>query len=338
MTTYICKICNFKTLSLSDMKRHFERTYICKMEPNMYFQNSIDQNIILSLLPDDEKLKDLIIKVKSKDYQNLYQSRRRLLMKKLSGKEDDKKCCSYCNKKFNKIQELREHVLIDCFLQEILEKNDNLNNDNTQSIINNDNSHTIINNNNSNNVTNNINNIDNSIKNIDNSTTNIIINVPISFDKSWDISNIDTVYKKLEILCSDVLYSKLLEKLLENEKNRNVLFDKKNNIGFVYKNEYEKYISMNMKDIASKSMEKLYENLLEINNDVKKHTNKKNHQEYAKDSIEKEKKIKNKYTDYKDDYGTRNYANESILNIYDEKKDESLEIFENINGSKKIEE
>jgi len=324
------------------MKKHFERTNICKMEPNMYFQNTTDQNIILSLLPNDERLKDLIIKVKSKDYQNLYQNRRRLLMKKLCGSNNDKKCCSYCNKKFNKIQELREHVLIDCFLQEILEKNINSTNDNTTSIINNDNSHTIINNN-SNNVTNNIDNsiknidnsiknIDNSIKNIDNSTTNIIINVPISFDKSWDISNIDTVYKKLEILCSDVLYTKLLEKLLENEKNRNVLFDKKNNIGFVYKNEHEKYISMNMKDIASESMKKLHENLLEINNDVKKHTNNKNHEEYAKECIEKEKKINNKYTGYKDDYATRNYANESILNIYDEKKDESLEIFENINN------
>ena len=333
MTTYSCKICNFKTLSLSDMKRHFERTYICKMEPNMYFQNSIDQNIILSLLPDDEKLKDLIIKVKSKDYQNLYQSRRRLLMKKLSGKQDDKKCCSYCNKKFNKIQELREHVLIDCFLQEILEKNDNSTNENKPSIINNDNSHII------NNITNNIDNsqkITNITNNIDNSTTNIIINVPISFDKSWDISNIDTVYKKLEILCSDVLYSKLLEKLLENKKNQNVVYDKKNNIGFVYKNEDEKYISMNIKDIASESMKKLHENLLEINNDVKKHTNNKNHEEYAKECIEKEKKINNKYTGYKDDYGTRNYANESILNIYDEKKDESLEIFKNVNN--KIEE
>jgi hypothetical protein len=261
-------------------------------------------------------------------------------MKKLCGSEDCKKTCSYCNKKFNKIQELREHVLIDCFLEEILEKNINPTNDNTPSIINNDNSHTIINNNNnnnSNNVTNNItNNIDNSIKNIDNSTTNIIINVPISFDKSWDISNIDTVSKKLEILCSDVLYTKLLEKILENEKNRNVLFDKKNNIGFVYENEYKKYISMNMKDIASKSMEKLHENLLEINNDVKKHTNKKNHEEYAKDCIEKEKKIKNKYTDYKDDYSTRNYANESILNIYNDNKDEAMEIFEKINN--KIEE
>jgi len=61
------------------------------MEPNMYFQNSIDQNIILSLLPNDERLKDLIVKVKSKDYKNLYQPRRRLLMKRLCGSDDCKK-------------------------------------------------------------------------------------------------------------------------------------------------------------------------------------------------------------------------------------------------------
>ena len=41
MIYYECKICNFKTSLLSDMKRHLERTYICKMEPNMYFQNTI---------------------------------------------------------------------------------------------------------------------------------------------------------------------------------------------------------------------------------------------------------------------------------------------------------
>ena len=242
-------------------------------------------------------------------------------------------------KKFNKIQELREHVLIDCFLEEILEKNNISTNGTTQIIndnsqtINNDNSQTI-NSNNSQTINNNSNNITNITNNIDNSTTNIIFNINplISFDKSWDISNIDTVSKKLEILCSDILYTKLLEKILENKKNRNVLFDKKNNIGFVYKNEDEKYISMNMKDIASKSMEKLHENLLEINNDVKTHINKKNHPEYAKECIEKETKINNKYTNYKDDYNTRIFANELILNIYDDNKDESIEMFENINN------
>ena len=344
MTEYKCKICNYSSRWFKDMKKHLEKTTICKMKPNLYFKNSIDQNIILSLLPDDERLKDLIIKVKSIDYKDLYQSRRRLLMRRLSGQEDDKKCCSYCNKKFSKIQELREHVLIDCFLEEILEKNinstnDNTTNDNTTSIINNiDNSHTI---DNSQKITN-ITNIDNStnITNIDNST-NIILNIqtPISFDKSWDISDIDTVNKKLEILCSGILYTKLLKKILENKNNLNVVYDKKNNIGFVYKNDNEKYIDMDINDIVDKSMKKLHENLLEINSCVKNHKNDKNFPEYAEYEEccdEKEIKINNKFTDFQDKFIVKKNVVNMISEILHDKKDESTEIFENILNNEKI--
>ena len=337
MISYKCKICNFTTNLLTDMKRHLEKTTICKMKPNLYFENSIDQNIILSLLPDDERLKDLIIKVKSKDYKDLYQSRRRLLMRRLSGQEDDKKCCSYCNKKFSKIQELREHVLIDCFLEEILEKNNNSSNDNTPSIINNiDNSHKIDNSTNIDNsqkITNNITNI----TKIDNST-NIILNIqtPISFDKSWDISDIDTLSKKLEILCSDVVYTKLLKKILENKNNLNVIYDKKNNIGFVYKNENEKYIDMDINDIVDTSMKKLHENLLEINGCVKNHKNDKNHPEYAEYCIEKEMKINNKFTEFQDKFSVKKNVVNMISEILHDKKDESTEIFENILNNEKI--
>ena len=359
MTEYKCKICNYSSRWFKDMKKHLEKTTICKMKPNMYFENSIDQNIILSLLPDDERLKDLIIKVKAKDYKDLYQSRRRLLMRRLSGQEDDKKCCSYCNKKFSKIQELREHVLIDCFLEEILEKNinsTNINNDNTTSIINNDDSQKNTNINNINNIDNST-NIDNS-KNIDNSTnidnsininnitnitkidnsTNIILNIqtPISFDKSWDISDIDTVSKKLEILCSDVLYTKLLKKILENKNNLNVIYDKKNNIGFVYKNENEKYIDMDINDIVDTSMKKLHENLLEINGCVKNHKNDKNHPEYAEYCNEKEMKINNKFTDFQDKFSVKKNVVNMFSEILHDKKDESKEIFENIQNNDKI--
>ncbi len=331
MTEYKCKICNYSSRWFKDMKKHLEKTTICRMKPNMYFGNSIDQNIILSLLPDDERLKDLIVKVKSKDYKDLYQSRRRLLMRRLSGHEDDKKCCSYCNKKFSKIQELREHVLIDCFLEEILEKNNILKNDNTTSIINNiDNSQIINNIDNSQKITN--------ITNIDNST-NIILNIqtPISFDKSWDISDIDTVSKKLEILCSDVLYTKLLQKILENKNNLNVVYDKKNNIGFVYKNENEKYIDMDINDIVDTSMKKLHENLLEINGHVKNHKNDKNHPEYAEYCDEKEMKINNKFIEFQDKFSVKKNVVNMISEILHDKKDESTEIFENIlNNDEKI--
>jgi hypothetical protein len=351
MTYYECKICNYKTNIFKDMKKHFERTNICKMEPNLYYDNSIDQNIILSLLPndekskdliDDERLKDLITKVKSKDYKGLYQNRRRLLMKKLSGKEDDKKCCSYCNKKFNKIQELREHVLIDCFLEEILDKNNN-----TSTIINNDNSNTVnnITNDNSHTVNNITNNIDNSQKitnnitnNIDNSTTNIIFNVNplLSFDKSWDISMINTIQEKLEIVCSEILYTKLLKRIFEDKKNINILYDKKNDYGFVYNDDNE-YISMHINEITKKSMEKINENLLEINNSVKTYKNEENYAEYAKISDDNEKKIIDKNKNFKNDYGIKNNVVCLFSQILDNKKDESRKIFEKINGNNKIE-
>ena len=339
MTEYKCKICNYSSKWFKDMKKHHERTTICRMKPNMYFENSTDQNIILSLLPDDERFKDLIVKVKSKDYKDLYQSRRRLLMRRLCGREDDKKCCSYCNKKFSKIQELREHVLIDCFLEEILEKNNDLTNETTQIInnidnsVNNDNSQIINNIDNSQKITNNITNI----TNIDNST-NIILNIqtPISFDKSWDISDIDTVSKKLEILCSDVLYTKLLKKILENKNNLNVVYDKKNNIGFVYKNENEKYIDMDINDIVDTSMKKLHENLLEINGHVKNHKNDKNHPEYAAYCDEKEMKINNKFTDFQDKFNVKKNVVNMISEILHDKKDESKEIFKNMQNNDKI--
>jgi hypothetical protein len=307
MISYKCKICNFTTNLLTDMKRHLERTTICKMKPNMYFENSIDQNIILSLLPDDERLKDLIIKVKSKDYKDLYQSRRRLLMKRLDGSDDDTKCCFYCNKKFNKIQDLREHVLIDCFLEEILEKNINLTNEKTE-----------------------INNNDNS--------KNIILNIqpPISFDKSWDISNIDTIGKKIEILCSNLLYTKLLKKILENKNNLNVVYDKKNNIGFVYKNDNEKYIDMDINDIVDILMKKLHENLLEISGHVKNHKNYKNFAEYETFCIETEIKINNKFTNFQNKFSIKKIVVNMISEILDDKKDESTEIFKNILNNDKI--
>jgi hypothetical protein len=77
------------------MKKYFENTYISKIKSNKYFQDNINDNIIFSLLSDDVRLKDLIIKVKSKDYQNLYQSRKKVLMKKFCDNECKKRCCYF---------------------------------------------------------------------------------------------------------------------------------------------------------------------------------------------------------------------------------------------------
>ena len=66
------------------------------------------------------------------------------------------------------------------------------------------------------------------------------------------------------------MYTNLLTEILENEINLNVIIDKKNNddIGWIYKNDNDKYIMMNIKDIVNNSMNKLYKKLNYLNEDA----------------------------------------------------------------------
>ena len=66
----------------------------------------------------------------------------------------------------------------------------------------------------------------------------------------------------------------------QNEKNLNVVIQKDTNTGIVYKNNVDKFITMNMQDIIDKSMEKLNKHLNEIYqnifNDLQNDPNKNN--------------------------------------------------------------
>ena len=52
----------------------------------------------------------------------IYKNNIKELTDKLSFKDGNKKCCSYCNSSFDRIQELREHIIIDCFYTEIINR------------------------------------------------------------------------------------------------------------------------------------------------------------------------------------------------------------------------
>ena len=112
---------------------------------------------------------------------------------------------------------------------------------------------------------NNNNNSNNNITN-NNITNNIYLNIknPIPFDDNWNISNIDN---KDKIIFSKIMYTNLLTEILKNEINLNVIIDKDNDSGIVYKNNIDKYIKMKSEDIIDKTMLKLKEHLLSINND-----------------------------------------------------------------------
>jgi hypothetical protein len=117
---YKCKKCNYSSNLFTDIKRHFNRNVSCKNIDNEYCKYTNDQKIILSLLPDNTE-NNYIDKLKP-DYKNIYKNNIKELIDKLSFKDGNKKCCSYCNASFDRIQQLREHIIIDCFYNEIINR------------------------------------------------------------------------------------------------------------------------------------------------------------------------------------------------------------------------
>ena len=117
------------------------------------------------------------------------------------------------------------------------------------------------------------------------------------------------------------MYSKLLQKILENKNNLNVIHEKNTNFGYVYKNDDEKYVNMKLNDIVNTSMKKLRDNLLQINNEIKNNTQ-------DMDGITKynENKITKKYSDFQEKSQIKNLVTVKFSEIFSNKINESLEI------------
>ena len=320
MTYYKCKNCNYKTSIFSDIKKHINLKKLCITELNIGFEYSKDQIVILSLIPYNKNNKQDIDEDKVKDVKNIYENRNELINILSESNKDKKKICKFCHQHFLKLQDLRTHLLLECFSKEINKNKDiNISNNKDINISNKDINITnnIINNNN---VTNNI---------IQNITANITVQFEslVPFEQNWDLSKISDLEKKFEILCSDIMYTSLLNKILENNVNLNVVIDKNKNIGFIYQNKDNKYIKMNIEDITENSMEKLHDNLLEINNNlIKKESIYKDLSEFN------EERIKKKLTDYKKIPDTKKKVNEFIADMFDKKKQEAYEISKNMNN------
>ena len=298
---YSCKICDdYFTKNVSEITRHLSRKKQCMRSINS-FNYSNDQLIILTLISNkDNNLKTKINQI-DKNNDLIYKNKIEILDNiKLIDKQKLKKCI-LCNNEFSKISELKEHFLMKCFYESKKEVSNNIQISVTDS------NNTI--NTNSNNTINN---------NINNNITNIYLNIknPIPFDNDWNISNID----KEKLIFSKIMYTNLLTEILKDEINLNVIIEKDNDSGIVYKNDIDKYIKMKSEDIIDKTMLKLKEHLLTINNDSQDY--------FIKDFLIMSKKvIEKKYDDYieNNDNLKANVSN-IIKNIYNTKKDDALEV------------
>ena len=174
--------------------------------------------------------------------------------------------------------------------------------------------------NNINNTTNNFNTINN------NYNKNLFVNFNVEpFDNDWDVSRI-TKFTRHSILLSKIMYSNLLDNILQNEKNLNVLIEKDTNTGIVYKNNVDKFITMNMQDIIDKSMDKLNKHLKDFYNESMK-----DDEFIIMDKIFQEQivNIENKYNDYKNNHEIKKKVEEFITQIYDKKKENAIKLYNN---------
>jgi len=202
--------------------------------------------------------------------------------------------------------------------------NNNSNNDTNMEHTNIHSQNTINSNNNSNNsITNNI---------------NIKIENLIPFDEDWDLSKIDK-YEKSLLLFSQVMYTKLLEKILDNEINSNVIIDKYTDSGLVYTNtseEGKKYITMDFENIIKKSMQKLNKQLNDIFNDYEDDLIENVIANELKKNVRHNKRLINiKYLNFKEDDGIKNLVNNFIQDVYDNNKETALKMLKDHNEKMK---
>lgn len=202
--------------------------------------------------------------------------------------------CNFCNKIFNTQILLEKHVNDTCKKNYKIEQHNTLN-----QTINNDNT------------------VNNNIYIIQN------INMPLTFDKEWSTEHIDIFLKQL-LLLAENKYTDLLKKILENKENLNVILDKKTNIGYVYDKNNE-YKNMEKSDIVSLSMEKLHTHLNKIKDEVLSNDNKIS----IKNIDEESQKIEDKYNEFINNKNTQKKVEEYISDIFDNKKEDAYQFFNN---------
>ena len=118
-----------------------------------------------------------------------------------------------------------------------------------------------------------------------------------------------------------------MKQILENKNNLNVILDKNSNTGYIYDSN-NIYKNMEKTDIINLSMEKLYNELNKIKNEVK-NTSK------IPINIEKETAIiENKYNNYINDKDIQTIVESCLSKIFDKTKKDASIYFQNLLVSK----
>ena len=119
---YICKRCNYTSKRLGDLKKHLNKKIICTKTPKSYGYTD-EELIILSLIPyNNDNQQNNVINISTKD--TIIIDKQELFDIITNIELNKKKECEYCSKKFNTINNLKNHVLTNCRLKLSLNKNE----------------------------------------------------------------------------------------------------------------------------------------------------------------------------------------------------------------------
>lgn len=273
---YECKRCFYKCYQKNHMKNHLNKKKICEKKFEAYKYS--DNDLMEMSLIRQYKYTDIKIFNNDKSTNNKIEY-----------------ICKCCNKKLHTNSSLQRHMKLYCKYNK---NTDKCIDEVSESIINNiDNSIYI-----DNSI------IDNSIT--DNSTT-ININIVNSFSEEWCTKHIDDKTKALLFL-NNAKFTATLENILENEVNLNVLIDKKSENGIIYENNIMK--NTTVKDIVSRTMEKIYKHLTDFKTDAYTHN-------IDNDVINSQIKLAGKkYDEFQNSKKVREKVNTCIKDIYCKKQ------------------
>lgn len=329
---YKCIRCGvFETKINNEVIKHCNRLNRCIQKCGVILMSE-DQSLVMTLTPYHNNNHTVDFKdLKHLSGSSIMYNNKDELFNELSTIRSNKiKCCRYCNENFDKITDLRTHIITVCFHKMLLNRKieqDNFNASlNNSNMIIGDNNTTNNNNitNNNNNITNNNNNITNN--NITNNTNNnnnynLFLGIPKPFDEKWDISHISEMCKN-SLIHSQFAFTKLLIEILKNEINSNVIIDNETDSGKIYMNDIKQYTEMARKDIIKKVVDKLYIQLQEFIDENKDAT--KVSKQYSRENIQY------KFNNYYKKHEQRELTNEAMYDIYEEHKSIGEKMYNNV--------
>lgn len=293
---YNCIKCDYITKNKSDMNKHINKAILCK---SIYPENeniTKEELLKICMIPiyNSTKKTEFICDDCNKYFSSPSNLNRhtKVYCKKVSTKNTNKKTTNF-SININKVDKVDQVIQADKVIQVIQANQVNQVNHITQ------------------------------INNITINNLNIKINNPTPFSNDWNLDKMNEKEKQL-IIYSNFVYTKFLEKILENPDNVNVVI--KEQTAYVYdKNNDNNDIikEMDVDDMFDKTMEKLYRHLIELNIlcvGVHDHN--------ALNSSREN--IINKFKNYIEELDVKSIVNNLINKIYNEKKDEGINNFKKI--------